>query len=775
MTEPRSWRLPLIYLAIVAAALLYIAVQANQRPIAYNNITQLLPEYHRSPAMAQMIAMSADRFEQELLFLVGGDTLDQANERYMMLQAALSANGQVRLQDSGDLTAAAIAAYKPYINQLLRQETLAQLQSRTPAQLSDAAMAELFSLGSAIRPYAFSDDPFGLGSSWLQGLAKGMQGGVQESVQLDTYQGIPYMLEGDKAWMLASARLAGEPFNLATQALVSGLLTELQLLVGQENLLYSGIVFHAAAGADLARKEISTVGLASLLSVIALALVVFRSARPLALLLATLTCGVILALAACVLLFGRVHLVTLAFGATLLGVAIDYGFHFAVKARRIGSSHQAGRVLRAPLALALASSVCAYSFQLLAPFPGLQQMAVFSAVGLIGAWAAVLCLGGVFRPEQIKSQLRGAALFHRFFFPAYRRLAIGGQAPKLICVLLVAATALVIALLPVDDDVKNLNTSGRELLSMEERITQLMSRPSIGRFVVLQADSLEQLLLSSEAVVTRLERQGMTDVQFDAISSWLPSKASQERNYELVQQKLFSAGTAIDQLCAQLKTQCEPLRSQANRPYSYMSLDKLLAQQGLALALALPVTKNIDSRWYSAVTINGQVDAEIIKQELATIPSAVYIDREAEISAILHHYRKAIGLWSVLAFSVVFLALLALFRANAIPVAAPVLLSLLLALACASWLQGLTLFHVFALLLVFGICLDAGIFYNSQGLQEDTWLAVTLSNLTSMLVFAFLCFSQVPVLQQFGLVVLIGVGCSWLVTPLFFAERSKSA
>jgi predicted exporter len=95
----------------------------------------------------------------------------------------------------------------------------------------------------------------------------------------------------------------------------------------------------------------------------------------------------------CWLLFERIHLITLVFGASLIGVAEDYGIYFFC--RRLGADEQLGswellrRTLPA-LILTLVSTLIGYLGLVLTPFPGLRQMALFSASGLIFAWLTVV-------------------------------------------------------------------------------------------------------------------------------------------------------------------------------------------------------------------------------------------------------------------------------------------------------------------------------------------------------------------------------------------------
>jgi predicted exporter len=73
-----------------------------------------------------------------------------------------------------------------------------------------------------------------------------------------------------------------------------------------------------------------------------------------------------------------------------------------------------------------------------------------------------------------------------------------------------------------------------------------------------------------------------------------------------------------------------------------------------------------------------------------------------------------------------------------------------------------------ALLLIIGIGLDTAVFYTEGGFNAESWLASSLSCGTSIIAFGLLSLSAVPVLHQFGLIILVGMLSCWLLTPLFF-------
>jgi predicted exporter len=68
---------------------------------------------------------------------------------------------------------------------------------------------------------------------------------------------------------------------------------------------------------------------------------------------------------------------------------------------------------------------------------------------------------------------------------------------------------------------------------------------------------------------------------------------------------------------------------------------------------------------------------------------------------------------------------------------------------------------------VLGIGLDMGIFLQESGNAPQTWQAVSLSCVTSLLAFGLLSLSQTPVLYHFGLIVLIGLSLTWILAIIF--------
>jgi predicted exporter len=196
------------------------------------------------------------------------------------------------------------------------------------------------------------------------------------------------------AWLFA-ARVEGA-FDGAVQADIVAALEE-----GRERLVAdcpecrlqaTGAVLFAADAQQRARFEVMLISGLSLSAIVLLVLASFGGPRPLLLGVLALAAAVLVAVAASVAVFGRLHLITLVAGTTLLGTAIDYVIKYSVHRGDGGDAKALARRLRLPLGIGLATSLACFMVLMLSPFPALRQIAVFSATGLFMAWFTVIAL-----------------------------------------------------------------------------------------------------------------------------------------------------------------------------------------------------------------------------------------------------------------------------------------------------------------------------------------------------------------------------------------------
>ena len=132
------------------------------------------------------------------------------------------------------------------------------------------------------------------------------------------------------------------------------------------------------------------IGTLSTISVFALAWALFGSPVVLLLMAGTILPRLHACTGRLLCRFGTLSLITFVFGATLIGVSIDYSSHwFALKTAGESAQSAPPPIAGALLSAAL-STAAAYCTLALTPLPGLRQMAVLAACGVVGTLFTVL-------------------------------------------------------------------------------------------------------------------------------------------------------------------------------------------------------------------------------------------------------------------------------------------------------------------------------------------------------------------------------------------------
>ncbi|MDR0479002.1 MAG: hypothetical protein LBH31_04205 [Burkholderiaceae bacterium] len=508
--------------------------------------------------------------------------------------------------------------------------------------------------------------------------------------------------------------------------------------------------------------EINVIGWGSLAAVLLLAWLAFGSLWPRLLVIASLLVGCMVALSVTAWVFGKVHLLTLVFGASLIGVAEDYGTYWfaARQGNRTDTHWSLLRRLWPGLCLALATSALAYLAMYWVPFPGLRQIALFSATGLTAAFITVLCwFPWLSRGASSDTAFaRGVGATLRFFprvSANWKWYAVG------------ALTLMVIASglwrLRIDDSLRSLQASPRELIAQQIEASQILDLPSPAQFFLIQGDDAEQVLQREEALTSRLRAlQAQGEITgWRALSDWLPSQRRQADDAALTAKVeravLAQIGSAVGQ----------PLQRPA------FAASPLL----LSKFLAAPVSRPVRNLWIgqvgkevaSVVMIAGPsaTTLGVLQTQADSLPGVRWVDRTADFSHLLGYYRKIITNLLVAGVIVVFIVLVVRYRRDAWRVLLPTVLAGLLALAVLGWLgEPLQLFNVLALLLLLGVGVDYGIFLIEQNDAPHAWLAVCLGAASTSLSFGLLSLSATPALHTFGLTLLLGIGTVWLLSPL---------
>lgn len=747
----------LAVLALLAAAL-FLHVRHGQAGID-TDLLALLPVDERNPQAEAALKTLARYGEWELALLLEAPDAATAQRAARQVQENLRdaplapRTVQTRIDDLR-------ALYFPHRAGFITDQDLRWIAETDPAAQTAHALSRAYQ-PFAGGPLNWRDDPFGFFNNWLLQLS---------AASLVRPVGDTLMARSaDKHYAVLLYQLTQSAFLSDLQERLSADLARVQNDLSRDfpeaRLLRAGVVLHAAAAAQQARLEMSLIGGGSLLCCALLAWAVFRNFKALRLILLSLGAGALTALSLTWLIFGQLHALTVVFGTSLIGVAVDYGV--LVLAQHLGASETESRWTRCrrllpPLALVLVAPALAYSALLLMPFPGMRQMACFAVSGIIGAWLAIMLWHPWLLPPSLpETKLAGRLMRAQRHWPRWRAT----PAQRLAAALLALVLGGGIAQLKTDDNIRSLVSNNPELLREHLAAAKVLQLPSPAQLFLVTGDTPEAVLRHEEALLAKLA-PFLADGKlagFDAVSRWLPSRQRQQTAREALQ-KLTSARAELAKELELPDNWSAPPDAAPLTPEAWLTHPATASLRYLWQGRSLR-----DGRYSSIVLLKGLSDASTARQLAAFNDANIqWVDKTAEVSSLMGRYRVWLSAALLAVYALVPLALFAVFRRQTWRVVMPSLLATLGTLAIMGYAGlPLQLLNVLTLLLVFGMGIDYGLFLVSQKSDARAFLAICIAAATTLLSFGLLAASGTPALRTIGLTILIGISLAWLSTPIF--------
>ncbi|MDR0251181.1 MAG: hypothetical protein LBI35_07755 [Burkholderiales bacterium] len=723
------------------------------------DLLALLPVDERNPHAEAALKTLTQHGEQELAVLLNAPDIAMAQRaahrtREMLRDAPLTPQAsQAQAEAMHDL-------YFSYRAGFITDQDMRWIaDTDSPAQAQRAlALAHQLFVGGTLN---WRDDPFGFFGNWM------LQLGAASPARP---HGDTLMVKtADRHYAVLLYQLTQSAFSSDLQTRLANDLTAVQNELAQQfpdvQLLRAGVVLHATAAAQKARFEMSLIGGGSLLCCLLLTWAVFRDFKALRLILLSLATGALAALSLTWLIFDRLHILTMVFGASLIGVAVDYGV--LVLAQHLSGTESPNRWLRfrrllPSLALVLIAPALAYFSLLLMPFPGMRQMACFAVSGIIGAWLTIMLWHPYLLPPSLPVTPLATRLMHMLqSWPCWRATRAQWFGAALAAVIIGAG----LAQLKTNDDIRSLINTDPELLREQIDVAKALELPSPAQLFLITGAAPEKVLQHEEALLAKLAPL-LVDGKltgYDAISRWLPSQQRQQAAQQ-AQQTLTGARAA---LAKELEIENDWIDVPHIAP---LTADEWLAHPATASLRYLWQGRNAhDGRTSSIVLLKGLRDADTARQ-LAAFGNAhiQWVDKTTEVSSLMGRYRTLLSSVLLVAYVLVPLALLAFFRRQTWRVVMPSLLATLGTLAIIGYIGlPLQLLNVLTLLLVFGMGIDYGLFLIAQRSDARAFLAICVAASLTLPAFGLLAMSSTPALQAIGLTTVIGIGLAWLFTPLF--------
>ncbi len=592
---------------------------------------------------------------------------------------------------------------------------------------------------------------------------------------------------GDGARVLLLARIRGAAFDFPTQeAMIRAVRTaaeDLEAEFGPLRLWLSGPSVIAVDSRKRNEAESLRLMLLCVPLVVGLLLLIFRRVAVLPLAVLPLVSGFLAGTLAVAMVFGFVHISTLGFGVTLIGVSVDYPLHLVTRLRSEAVESAAMRRIWPALILGVLTTIFGFLPMVLSSFPGVAQLGVFTFTGLATAaavtrWFLPRVAGvanGALRPWVARTLL-------------WNGLALGRLRPV---ALLLGAAALLLLMLRGEgvwqQELASLSPLPESVRAEDQLLRQDLKAATPRNILTVAGATREEVLQRSEALLPlleRLEAEGTLD-GFDLAARYLPSRFEQEvRLARLPEDEILR-----DRLAQALKGL--PFRPGSFDPFLAAITEAKaaaplgpddIAAEDLRLHLRGLLLEREDGAT-GLVSLRGSPQIEDLQPVLnaAALPGVRLIDIKAATQDLMDTYLQETLVWAALGgvLAIVLLSLVLRSAGAVAQVALPVSLSVLLTAAIMAQISdGLSLFQILALLMVAGLGVDYAVFLRQSGQEEqdarrESALAVCLCAATSFCVFVALASASIPLLSQIGMTAAVGTVLS-LLLGFTFAGTGQS-
>lgn len=546
---------------------------------------------------------------------------------------------------------------------------------------------------------------------------------------------------------------------------------------GARTLEMSALARFAVTAERAIKADIERVSTLSTVGLLALMLLLFRSLRLMLLVLVPIGAGMVAGCAAALLVWGRLHSITLAFGAALIGVAVDYVVHLychhAVHPDR-GAPRAAMAHIWPAVATGAATTCVGFAALAFAPLGGLREVALFSVAGIAMALATTrVIVPGLMpaaaRPVAVRARL--VAALGRLYAGLERHRRAAASLP----VLALVAFAVAAPRVQWNADFAGMQRIDPALLAEDARVRDRVALVEQSIFVAALGADEQAALRANDAVADALAAARAAG-EIDGLRSaatLLPSARKQAR----AAAPYFEPGV-WDRFAARFEA--AGFRAEAFGPFREAlaagppdPVTPALLLDGPLAPLLRPFRLAVGDEVVYLTFLRGVHDPAALAARLDAVDGARLVDQKTLLAETNRTYQRRtlqtllIGLAGVLALLGLRYRRLRPTLAAFVPAVAGVLttVAVLSALGVALDLVSLT-----ALLMVASMGVDFGVFLvDARAARADevpaALLSVAVACASTVLGFGLLALSDHPVLFGIGATLAVGVPACFVMAP----------
>ena len=423
--------------------------------------------------------------------------------------------------------------------------------------------------------------------------------------------------------------------------------------------------------------------------------------------------------------FKDFQVITMVFSTTLIGIGIDYSYHyfFADKTEKDFIKN---------LSFSLLTTIVPFALLYLTGIELLKQVAIFTIFGLFAIYFTVLFVYPCFNFKSETKCLKPHPILYRVLITILGIFCIIG-----------------LFKLHFNDSLMSMYSPSKELQNAET----LYSKVSGGdiqstQILTVYGENLENILQKEEEVTDKLSAQ---NIDYVSISKFIPSEKRQKENFELVKDLYNNnLNNYSDVLTG---NQISDLK---NKTFKKVDFD---------------LEKN---PYLSDFLINNKTSIIIVFNDKTLNLSSKDV-KEVNIKSDIEKYMKHYRIILMLLFPVVILVLAGILLAiyknkKGLLLILPSVAGVIGATGLTCLINGeINLFSIIALFMILGFTMDYSIFRANA--EEKTESAILVSCLTTTFSFLLLSFSGFKLLSSISLVLFFGILISYLTGYILFEKQ----
>ncbi|MBS9783181.1 MAG: hypothetical protein KGV46_01355 [Pasteurella sp.] len=744
-----------LYSLFIIVVLIFFAFSVKNGHWLETDLKALLPTNQSWTAeQKQADSLQEKQLNQQIVALIGGDdnSVFKIAEQIAQLWQQSTLFSNVNLKTSPNLSQ--LRDEIAYLKLATLPKHIQQQLQKNPQGYFNQYAQQIVDPFSQNNILSLEQDWLGLGRFVLP------QSQINSNVQYNSENGMLYVKQSHKTWVLLQATLTKNSFINPNKALLTLIDSSKQLAKQQKaQLISTGSALFAANAKQQAETEMTLMSSLGISLTLLLLLIVFRSLRSLWLFL-PIGIGLLLGIATTVFWFGQIHILTIVIGTSLIGVLIDFPLHWLASSlfHKQWNGQQEMDKLRFPFFISLIITLIGYLLLAFTSLPVLQQTALFSAVALISAILGTL----LFLPKFFTNYQT-----HKWLFLFQNlHISIPTKIEKVGLIFVIIFVAIGIYKSKWQDDIRQWAALPPAMLQQAQQIATITGFDFGSQYLLIIADNDDDLLQKDQKLTEKLNKlvQQKEITHFQSLTQWINPAHTQQKIIEQLTQLKPQNYAIFEQIGIPLENIQKEILTLKNMPI--VSLSQALNTDVGKARKILYLGKLDTQKVASIIKISNLQNVQKILP-FTNNKDIFWQDKRASLNMAFEQTRNQAAWLKLCSFLLAFLLLYRFFGIkNTTKILAIPLSAIIITIGVFGWLaMPISLFTMFGLLLVSAIGID----YTSYMLTvkesfKQKALAISLAGTTTLISFILLGLSSTPAVASFGLSVSVGITMSILIT-----------